>query len=322
MPEEPPGQAAAPQLPPPYLPPPVPVTTADGGRRYDGITYARISGYRPLLLDLHAPPAGERPAPLVLWVHGGGWAEGDRRYPPPTVAGDRFFDAIVRSGLAVATIDYRHSLEAPFPAQLHDLRAAIRYLRLHAAELGLDTDRLALWGESAGAHLAVLAALAPARTPDGVDLEGEVGVTDPPSGGIRAVVDWYGPTDLRSAAAAFPAALAVPPAGHPFTALIGADPAQRPDLVRAATPLTYADHPAPPFLIVHGTADRIVPHDQSRLLAERLEPHTSVELVIVPGADHIFAGAPDVDSLVQRSIAFLAHHLAPDPGDTTGALSG
>ncbi|MGF1426603.1 alpha/beta hydrolase fold domain-containing protein [Kitasatospora sp. LaBMicrA B282] len=309
MPQQPPSLAQAPLLPPAFLPPPEPVTAADGTRRFDGATYARTSGYRPRLLDLHRP-AGDEVVPLVVWIHGGGWADGDRRYPPPTVPAELLFGSLVRAGLAVATIDYRHSLEAPFPAQLHD----VRYLRHFADHLRLDPDRVGLWGESAGAHLAALAALAPATTPEGLDLEGREGVSGSAgSGRIRAVVDWYGPTELGAAADAFPAVLALPPVGNPVTALLGAESGSRPDLLRAASPLNHADHPAPPFLIIHGTADQVVPYAQSRLLADRLAQHGEVELVPVPGADHIFADASDVESLVTRSVDFLAGHLAARP---------
>ncbi|GHF92072.1 lipase [Kitasatospora xanthocidica] len=300
-------QAGAPLLPPPFLPPPAPAVAANGVRRHEGVTYARTPGYRPRLLDLHLPATGG-PWPVVVWIHGGGWADGDRRYPPPTLPAELLFGSLTDAGLAVATIDYRHSLEATFPAQLHDVRAAIRYLRHFADDLGLDPARLALWGESAGAHLAVLAALAPPVTTDGIDLDGQEGVTAADSGSLRAVVDWYGPADLVSAAAAFPAVLALPPIGNPMTALIGGEPDERPELVRAASPSTYADHAGPPFLIIHGTADQVVPHSQSELLADLLRPHTSVELVTVPGADHIFVGA-DIEPLVARSVAFLADHL-------------
>ncbi|KQV12600.1 MULTISPECIES: alpha/beta hydrolase [unclassified Kitasatospora] len=301
--------AEAPLLPPSFLPPPPAVTGPDGSRRIDGATYARTMGYRPRLLDLHLPPVEGGAVPVVVWIHGGGWADGDRRYPPPTLPAELLFGSLTEAGIAVASIDYRHSLEAPFPAQLHDVRSAIRYVRHFAAELGIDPTRLALWGESAGAHLALLATLAPATTPDGLDLDGAEGVIDGDSGSIRAVVDWYGPAELVSAAAGFPPALELPPVGHPVTALLGAEPGQRPDLYRAASPTSYAGHRTPPVLIIHGTADQVVPYSQSELLADLLRPHTDVELITVPGADHIFVGA-DIEPLVARSVAFLTRHLA------------
>ena len=109
-----------------YHPPVEPVTRADGTRRFAGISYALISGYRPLQLDLWVPPA-PAPPPLVVWIHGGAWLSGDRRYLPETLRPNQLFDALLAVGLAVATVDYRHAREAPFPAQLHDVKAAVRY---------------------------------------------------------------------------------------------------------------------------------------------------------------------------------------------------
>ena len=118
-----------------------------GAHRHEGLTYAAIPGYRPLLMDLHVPE-GLLEAPCVVWIHGGAWLLGDRRYAP--WADGVLLQKLVDAGFAVATIDARHSREAPFPAQLHDAKAAIRYLREFAAVLQLDPRRIALWGESAG----------------------------------------------------------------------------------------------------------------------------------------------------------------------------
>jgi acetyl esterase/lipase len=323
-------QATPPDLtwpPPPFLPPAPPLVADDGIRHYEGVTYARTFGYRPRLLDVHVPP-GPGPAPLVVWIHGGGWMDGDRRYPPPTVPAELLFGSILRAGMAVATIDYRHSLEAPFPAQLHDVKAAIRYLRSFADVLGVDPDRLGVWGESAGGHLAALAGLtAPADAGndgtgplgtglEGVGLEGQEGVTAG-SSAVRAVVDWYGVSDIGaivSHAAPPPPALDAPTVPDPYTALLGAAPDQRPDLVRAASPVSYATRPAPPFLLIHGVEDGLVPYAQSELLAEALRPQGGVvELVAVPGADHIFLGVPDVAPIVAESVAFLSRHLSATP---------
>ncbi|MCZ0991300.1 alpha/beta hydrolase [Streptomyces diastatochromogenes] len=147
-----------------------PVVDADGVRHFDGLTYARTPGYRPRLLDVHVP-ATEGAVAAVVWIHGGGWLEGDRRYPPPTVPVELLHGAVLGAGLALVCVDYRHSLEAPFPAQLHDVKAAIRYVRRHAGLFGVDPERIGAWGESAGGHLAALAGLVRADT-DGAALEG------------------------------------------------------------------------------------------------------------------------------------------------------
>ncbi|MFD9104191.1 alpha/beta hydrolase fold domain-containing protein [Streptomyces virginiae] len=322
--------------PPPYRPPVPPVTGTDGVRRFDGITYATTPGYRPRLLDVQVP-AGEGPFPAVVWIHGGGWLDGDRRYPPPTVPAALLHGAVLAAGLALVSIDYRHSLEAPFPAQLHDVKAAIRYVRAFAGDLGVDPDRIGVWGESAGGHLAALAGLvgpAGAGAPDGtagaagaagadaagadaigadaVALEGTQGVGSGETG-VLAVVDWYGVSDLVALAAhpmpPMPSGVEFP---DPYEALLGASVADHPDLARAASPVTYADgsNPPPPFLLVHGTRDGLVPYSQSEVLAAALKgAGGEVTLQPVEGADHIFLGSPDIASIVGDSVAFLARHL-------------
>lgn len=169
--------------PPRFLPPPQPTRWKDGSWHYSGVTYAAPMGYRPLLLDLWVPD-GHMSPPLVVWIHGGAWLFGDRRYLPETLRPNQLFDESLAAGLAIASIDYRHSREAPFPAQLHDSKAAIRYLRAHSDELGIDTDRIGVWGESAGGHLAALLGLTGQRQ----DLEGDLGAVGP-SSAVDVVVD-------------------------------------------------------------------------------------------------------------------------------------
>lgn len=296
--------------PPPFLAPPPPLLGPDGVRRFDGVTYATTPGYRPRLLDVHVP-AAEGPVPVVVWIHGGGWLEGDRRYPPPTIPVDLLHGSVLRAGLALVCIDYRHSLEAPFPAQLHDVKAAIRYVRRFADSLGIDKHRIGVWGESAGGHLAALAGLVSPDGPEGAALEGGVGICDEDSS-VQAVVDWYGVSELGSLLSP---ALPPSPSGveypDPFTSLLGGTDDQQRELARAASPVTYAEAATPPpFLLVHGTADGLVPYSQSEVLAEALERvGGEVTLQPVDGADHIFLGAADVTPIVAESVAFLARHL-------------
>ncbi|MFE9635584.1 alpha/beta hydrolase fold domain-containing protein [Streptomyces sp. NPDC006463] len=296
--------------PPPYLSPVPPVTGPDGIRRFEGVTYATKPGYRPRLLDVQLP-AGEGPFPVVVWIHGGGWLEGDRRYPPPTVPAALLHGSVLTAGLALVSIDYRHSLEAPFPAQLHDVKAAIRYVRRFAADLGIDPERIGVWGESAGGHLAALAGLVGPGSAGGAELEGTEGVGSGETG-VLAVVDWYGCSDLAALAAhpmpPMPPGVEFP---DPYEALLGGTEAERPALARAASPVTYAGGPhLPPFLLVHGTADGLVPYSQSEALAGALEDAGGeVTLEPVDGADHIFLGSPDIPGIVARSVSFLARHL-------------
>ncbi|MEU9715963.1 alpha/beta hydrolase [Streptomyces sp. NPDC047976] len=307
--------------PPPFRAPEPPVVTEDGVRRFDGVTYATRPGYRPRLLDVRVPAAARGPVPAVVWIHGGGWLEGDRRYPPPTVPAALLHGAVLAAGLALVSIDYRHSLEAPFPAQLHDVKAAIRYVRKFAGAFGIAPDRIAVWGESAGGHLAALAGLTGPRTPDAAALEGTEGVGTGDTS-VRAVVDWYGVSDLTALRGhpmpPMPPGVEYP---DPYEALLGGTEEARPAAARAASPVTYARLAAegaagagatgvPPFLLVHGTRDGLVPYGQSEALDAALR-EAGGECVLEPveGADHIFLGVPDVAPIVARSVAFLARHL-------------
>ncbi|MEP6562523.1 MAG: alpha/beta hydrolase [Nakamurella sp.] len=299
-----------------FLPPPEPVVRADGARHFSGVTYAAPAGYRPLQLDVLVP-ATPIPAPLVVWIHGGAWMLGDRRYLPETLRPNQLFDELLAAGLAVATIDYRHAAEAAFPAQLHDAKAAVRYLRAHADVLGLDVSRIGVWGESAGGHLAALIGLTAPHSVregvdlEGVDLEGTVGVVGP-SSAVDVVVDWYGVSDLTTqprmtpppeVAALLPPELLLPPED---LLLVGLDDAAR----AAASPLVHVTADAPPFLLVHGTADWLVPYAQSETLATALEAAgVPVELVPVEGADHIVLGCADIDAVVRLSVDYLANTL-------------
>ncbi|MGW1786065.1 alpha/beta hydrolase fold domain-containing protein [Streptomyces sp. NPDC002143] len=288
-----------------FLPPGEGVHRAGGTRHYSEIGYAILGGYRPLRLDLWVP-AGVGPHPVVVFVHGGAWILGDRHTMVPVqdtaAVVTRFLDA----GVAVASVDYRLAREAVFPAQLHDVKSAVRYLRRHANQLDLASDRIAVWGESAGAHLAALLAL----TSDRPELEGEMGVTGL-SSAVVAAVGWYGIYDL----AAMPEL--VPPKDMPFPpdlaeeaveVLLGAPATE--ERARPASPVTYVTADAPPFLLVHGTQDHLVPFEQSRLLQSALlTAGAEVDLVPVEGADHGFFGAPEVPAVLEQSTAFLIKHL-------------
>ncbi|MFD5536282.1 alpha/beta hydrolase fold domain-containing protein [Streptomyces canus] len=291
--------------PPRFLPPAEPLRRADGSRHYPGISYATLPGYRPLKLDLWVPE-GEGPHPVVVFVHGGAWALGDRGDLLPAQDTSAVIDLLLAADLAVASIDYRLSREATFPAQLHDTKSAVRYLRRHADQLGLDSSRTAVWGESAGAHLAALLAL----TADRVELAGNIGVTGPDST-VVAAVGWYGIYDLA----------ALPTFVLPPDITLPADTAQDlieqllggvadPELAMPASPVTYVTAAAPPFLLIHGTADRLVPFEQSLLLEKSLLAHSAeVQLVPVDDADHGLFGAPELATLLQQTVAFLSTHL-------------
>jgi acetyl esterase/lipase len=244
------------------------------------LVVARPVGFRPLHLDLHVPegPAPDPGRPVLFWVHGGGWRSGSRLELPETIAPFGFHERLLARGYAVADVDYRLSAEAIFPAQLEDVNAAIAWVAEHAARFGLDRDRFAALGESAGALLAALAGLKGKR--------------------LKAVVAWYPPVDLTH--------LRPPQPGSSEEMLLGGQPADVPELAFQASPVNHAHPASPPFLFVHGTQDRVVPFAQSELLAAALREHgVRSNVIAVPGADHCFEGAEDIGSLIDASIDFL-----------------
>ncbi len=304
-----------------YLPPPEPTRRDDGARHHRDAVYAAVPGYRVLELDLWVP-AAPSPAPVVVWVHGGAWMAGNRRLLPPGLRPGQLVEELLAAGLAMATIEYRHAREAPFPAQLHDAKAAVRWLRHHADELGLDAGRVGIAGESAGGHLAALVAL----TADRPDLDGDVGVIGP-SSAVAAVVDWYGVSSAEAMPRFAPPTevAAVPPEAlvPPLDVLLdGVDAATR----EAVSPVSHVSAGAPPFLLLHGTADTVVPYAQSELLADALQGvGADVRLEPVPGAQHGWDGYPDADAIVRRSVDFLAaalHRTVPVARHSVDLWSG
>lgn len=299
----------APVPPAPVPPAPIPPEQAGelGTRHRTGVEYATLVGFRPLLLDLVLPPRTGAAAPVVVFLHGGGWQAGSRRSAGPGFAAlsPTPFVRLAAAGYAVAAVDYRLSAEAVWPAQLQDVAAALRWLGRDGPGLGLDPARLVLWGESAGGHLAALAGLL-ARHPD--------------RGGapVAAVVDWYGPADLRTMAAQLgPGAATDPDAlDSRESRLLGAALPTVPELAADASPVTHVTADAPPFLLVHGTADRLVPYAQSVDLAAALRRcGVPVRLEPVEGADHMWLG-PDPDAparVLDLTLQFLREHV-PVPG--------
>ncbi|MHB9025797.1 MAG: alpha/beta hydrolase fold domain-containing protein [Armatimonadota bacterium] len=238
---------------------------------HKNIEYARV-GVKLLLLDLYLPKDAEDALPLIVWVHGGAWRAGDKEYCPAA--------RLTARGYAVASIEYRLSQEAIFPAQIEDCKGAVRWLRAHAAQYRLDPQRIGAWGASAGGHLVALLGTAG----DVKDLEGTVGGNLEYSSRVQAVCDYFGPTDfLQMIGQPGDIDRALPNA--PEAALLGGLLRERPDAVKAANPITYIRRDNPPFLILHGDCDRTVPLNQSQLL------YNALTAAGVPATLHIISGA-------------------------------
>ncbi len=223
---------------------------------YHNLEYARTED-KALLLDLYVPEEPVGALPTVVWVHGGAWSMGNKEYPP--------IERLSARGFAVASISYRFSQEAIFPAQIHDCKAAVRWLRAHAGQYRLDPERIGAWGASAGGHLVALLG----TSGEVAGLEGTVGDHPDQSSRLQAVCDYFGPTDFL-AMIGQPGDLDRESPEAPEAKLVGGPLRECPEAVRSANPLTYIRPDNPPFLILHGDCDRIVPLNQSMLLHEGL----------------------------------------------------
>jgi acetyl esterase/lipase len=271
---------------------------------YREIVYANEVGYRPLRMDLYVPRT-HRPAPVVVWMHGGGFLTGSRRR---SALSGPVWDALLARGIAVAAVEYRFSFEAGFPACVHDVKAAVRWLRRHGAELALRPDAIGAWGESAGGYLSLFLALAGADP----GLDGEAGVTGT-SSEVAAAVSWYGPTDFGRMDEQAAGARSIHPhddPGSPESLLIGGPLPEHPGAADAASPISYVKAPSPaPILIMHGVEDPYVPCRQSAAMAQALrENGADVSLELVEGAGHMFEGVEHAP-LIGRAVDFLSARL-------------
>jgi acetyl esterase/lipase len=291
-------------LPEPPLPWELPLPPAvlhEGIHILRGVRFVWEMGFRPVRMDLYLPAVG--PAPAVIFIHGGAWLFGDRDGVGPmymTMVPD-VFTALAQRGIAVVSIDYRMTEEALFPAQLHDVAAAQRFVVARADELGIDATRLAVWGESAGGHLAMLLAFQQGD-------EEALGTTGAPVAcpPLLGVVDWYGPTDIR-----VPMGEVLMPGPTPEERLVGGPIEEHEALARAASPIAHVAAGAPPTLVVHGTGDTLVPVEQSREAVSALEAAgVDVEAVWIDGAQHAWLGSPAAaEQALDATVAFLQRRL-------------
>ncbi len=243
------------------------------------VTYSVLPGYRPLVIDLYLPRKAAAPKPLILYIHGGGWVGGHTRHSGALANFPQVLAALAAEGFVVASLEYRLSGEAPFPAQLQDARAAIRYLKDNAARYGIDPARTGVWGGSAGGHLTALTALSCGVT------SLDAAPAAPGSECVQAAVTWYGVFD-------FAPLMARPGgdgAGQRLLGCTGPCPAEK---IQAVSPVSYVDAKDPPFLLIHGEGDKVVDVSQSRTAEAAMKAAgMSVETLYIPGVDHSFIGS-------------------------------
>jgi len=269
---------------------------------------------RNLVLDLYRPKEQENTLPVVVWIFGGAF-----RIDNKTVQ-QHAATWLTQHGFAVAVISYRLSSEALFPAQVHDCKAAVRWLRANAEAYNLDTEHIGAWGPSSGGYLSTMLGVT-----GGVEaLEGDIGNVEE-SSRVQAVVDFYGPSDfLKMDEARLTDGQWHYPVDSPESQLLGAPIKQVPERVKEANPITYVNRSAPPFLILHGTEDLNVPVNQSEILFAALKKSdVDATFFEVIGAGH---GGPQFyseESFTIRAswkpviramvLAFFDQHLKPKP---------
>lgn len=249
------------------------------------VEYASVPGYRPQTVDLYLPPKRKDAAvkPLIIYIHGGGWVGGHTRQAAAFSNFPQVLARLASEGFVVASLEYRLAGEARYPAQLQDVRASIRFLKANAAKYGIDVSKVALWGGSAGGHLAAL----------GATTCGAPGIDDKPQAAgsecVQGAAIWYGVFDFSRQIVPMIARGETGPVGLLGCASAATCPA---DKLAAASAVTFLDATDPPFLLIHGDEDKVVPAEQSRLAEAAMRGKgVAVEALYLPGIDHSWIGA-------------------------------
>lgn len=255
------------------------------------IAYAE-PGHAIQKLDLILPVnATSEPMPVLLFVHGGAWKHGDKQFSTKMLR-----EYVDSKGIAAVSINYRLSGDAKWPAQLHDCKATVRWIRANADRYGFDSDRIVAWGTSAGAHLVSMLAV----TPNDSKIDGNVGPNDSQSTHILAAIDFFGPVNL----ATMKEPKTPPGKQSPIDQLLGGDRVQLATLAKSASPIHHVSRGDSAFLIMHGTADPLVPQSESESLHQALKKAgVDSTLMIVPDAKHGFTdrvSRPIVEEFLDR----------------------
>ena len=275
------------------------------------LVYSVPPGFRPLRLDLYRPRntgSAARGLPLVVYVHGGGWQSGHTRHSGAFANWPGVLALLASKGYVVASIEYRLSGEARFPAAIQDVKTSIRWLRSKSSQFGIDPSRVIIWGGSAGGQLAALAAtscevasLAPVFTKQGnPDPQSPLATQ---SDCVQGLVTWYGVFDFVNAPLS---GAAEQPAGSPVQKYLGCLPSDCRSAAELASPVSHLDKNDPPALLIHGELDRVVPVSQSQLFHQATQSKgTKATLLVIKGVDHSFIGA-DAEATRRASLQALS----------------
>ena len=264
-------------------------------RSYD-VSYAHV-GDQDLKLDLVRPKQGNGPFPVIVVIHGGAWRAGDKAQHRDLL--DRF----ASHGYVAVSPQYRFCPKEIFPAQVLDVKAAVRWLKTHAAEYQIDPARIGAMGFSAGGHLALMLGLTDAD--DGLDRDVPA---DAPTTQVQAVVNYFGPTDL--------AANDIPAISRPLLRdFLGGSAEEKPELAQQASPLKYVTSDDPPVLTFQGTRDPLVPYSQALKLADAItsvQGKGRVELLLGGGHGNDW-GTPEIERTFEQTLAFFDSILKKQP---------
>jgi len=280
---------------------------------YPDLVFSRPPGFRPLRLDLYKPKAepGGAGYPLVIYIHGGGWQSGHTRHSGAFADWPRVLASIAAKGFVVASIEYRLSDEAPFPAAIQDVKSSIRWLRANAGQFGIDRTRAVVWGGSAGGQLAALAATTCGDARLQPTYAGADASLAKASDCVQGFVAWYGIFDF-TALPEFSGVQGTPNVASAATKYLKCSGAECTERVSLASPIAHVGKSTPPALLIHGDKDAVVAVDQSRKFNAALKAQgIASELVVIQGVDHSFIGATpeatrkaSLDALA-KTVAFI-----------------
>lgn len=278
------------------------------------VQFAVPRGFRPLTLDVYFPPLAKSGpgAPIVVYIHGGGWIAGHTRHAAAFTDWPAVLASVAAQGFVVASVEFRLSGEAPFPAAMRDVRTAIGWLRANATTLGADPNRVVAWGGSSGSQLSLLAAVAcdeeqfaPVLDPAPPQAGFVPATAESSAGCVQGAIGWHGIYDFAAllaparapdrapAANATGSPAATRPAGNSLTLYLGCEaPPCDPAIVALASPITRVSAGAPPMLLLHGTDDKLVPVAQSRdFFRVAKAAGIDIEYIEMPDIGHGFVGA-------------------------------